>query len=227
MRSVYAGRDIVNVLELFAGSRSIGRVAEAAGCRVFSVDWEPFENIDLVVDISKMTPDMVPFVPDFIWASPDCSTYSVAGIFRHRDGPTPRSDKAKMSDQVNIKLLELIDLYCKINPKVLFYIENPRGMLRKMPFMRRLDRATVWYCKYGDDRAKPTDIWTNNLYTMFNRTGWEPRPLCWNGNTECHHQSAPRGSLSGTQGRNGHYERAKIPEQLCQEIIQNALEISR
>ena len=42
-----------------------------------------------------------------------------------------------------------------------FFIENPRGLLRKMPFMRDLMRHTVTYCQYGDTRMKPTDIWTN------------------------------------------------------------------
>ena len=38
----------MNVLELFAGSRSIGKVAESFGCNVFSVDINNFEGIDLV-----------------------------------------------------------------------------------------------------------------------------------------------------------------------------------
>jgi len=41
----------VNVLELFAGSRSVGNVAEELGFNVFSVDVKPFKGIDLVKDI--------------------------------------------------------------------------------------------------------------------------------------------------------------------------------
>jgi len=44
----------MNVLELFAGSRSIGKVAEELGYNVFSVDIEPFKNIDLVKDIEHL-----------------------------------------------------------------------------------------------------------------------------------------------------------------------------
>ena len=38
----------MNVLELHAGSRSIGNEAEKLGFNVFSVDWQPFDKINLV-----------------------------------------------------------------------------------------------------------------------------------------------------------------------------------
>ena len=80
-------------------------------------------------------------------------------------------------------------------------------MLRKMPFMQGLPRVTIWYCQYGDDRAKPTDIWSNHIYDpMFNPNGWKPRPECWNGREDCH-ESAPRGSKTGTQGKKDNYDK--------------------
>ena len=90
-----------------------------------------------------------------------------------------------------------------------------------MDFVKHCQVATVWYCQYGDTRAKPTHIFTNNLRTLFNPNGWQPRKECFNGNTKCHHESAPRGSKTGTQGKKGSYERSKIPEQLCEEVIKN------
>ena len=84
--------------------------------------------------------------------------------------------------------------------------------------MQGIPKATVWYCQYGDKRAKPTDIWTNNLYSLFNQNGWKPRPECWNGRKGCH-ESAPRGSKTGTQGKKGSYERSKIPDELCVEVL--------
>ena len=209
----------MKVLELFAGSRSIGRAAEQMGHTVFSVDWEPYEGINLAIDIEELTAEQVPFIPDAVWMSPDCTTYTIAAISTHRNGTEPKSEYAKKCDRVNQHALSLLRYWLSINPNLKFFIENPRGMLRKMPFMTGLPRATVWYCKYGDDRAKPTDIWSNNLYSIFNDTGWQPRPECYNGNKKCHHEAAPRGSATGTQGKKGHYERSRIPEQLCIEVL--------
>ena len=62
-------------------------------------------------------------------------------------------------------------------------------------------------------------IWTNNLRSLLNPKGWQPRPECYNGNKNCHHEAAPRGSRSGTQGLKGNYNRSKIPKELCREIL--------
>jgi len=70
----------MNVLELYAGSRSFGKVAEQYNMNVFSVDWIDYDNIDLQIDIQKIKMSDIPFVPDIIWASPDCTTYSLAGV---------------------------------------------------------------------------------------------------------------------------------------------------
>lgn len=209
----------MNILELFAGSRSIGNAAEARGHNVFSVDWQAFPGINLSIDIEELAPEHVPFIPDMVWASPDCTTYTIAAISHHRNGTDPKSDYAKKCDKVNQHFLGLIYHWLKINPNLIFYIENPRGMMRKMPFMRQLPRTTVTYCSYGDTRMKPTDIWSNNIHSLFNLDGWKPRTMCFNGNTFCHHEPAPRGSSTGTQGLKGDYNRSKIPTELCNEII--------
>ena len=211
---------MLKLLELFAGSRSIGKAAESLGMNVFSVDWKNFENINLAIDIGEMKTSDVPFIPDVVWASPDCTTYSIAACSTHRKNSIePKSDYAIKCDRVNQHFIGLIKEWLEINPKMVFFIENPRGMLRKMPFMQEFKRYTIWYCQYGDDRAKPTDIWTNS-------TTWIPRPECHNfrnGIKHCHHESSPRGSKTGTQGRSGSYERSKIPVELCNEILKSIL----
>ena len=204
----------MNVLELFAGSRSIGNVAEQLGMNVYSSDIEQFGGINYVVDILEFDVNNVPFKPDIIWASPPCTGFSVAAIGRNwtkTDGDAiPKSDTARLGIELVKKTIEIIDYF---NPNY-FFIENPRGMLRKLQIMQRFMRHSVTYCQYGDTRMKPTDIWTNSK-------NWVPRPACKNGDS-CH-ISAPRGSRTGTQGLANAYERSKIPEKLCEEILKSCI----
>jgi len=214
-----------NLLELFAGSRCMGIAAEKLGMNVFSVDWTPYENINLSIDIENLTKEQVPFIPNHVHASFDCTTYTIAAISTHRNGTEPKSEYAKKCDKVNQNVISLIKNWLKINPNMTFTFENPRGMLRHMPFMKEFTRYTVWYCKYGDDRAKPTDIWTN-------LTNWKHLPMCKNYkydkagnviNKHCHHESARRGAKTGTQGKKGSYERSKMPEMLCNDLLLSAI----
>jgi site-specific DNA-cytosine methylase len=216
----------MKVLELFAGSRSIGKVAESLGYEVFSSDLNDFEGIDYAVDILNFDITKIPFTPDIIWASPPCTTYSVSAIYYHRPHNKEMSDFAKKSDLIVKKTIQIIR---ELKPKF-WYIENPRGMLRKQTFMEGLPRTTIWYCKYGENRAKPTDIWSNNIRNLINPDGWQPRPECFNGNDKCHHDKQPRGYSAkkasgalgkGTQGMKNNYERSKIPKELCLEILKS------
>jgi len=199
------------VLELFAGSRSIGKAAETLGYEVFSSDVKSFSGIDYVVDILDFNIDKVPFIPSIIWASPPCTTYSIAAVSHHRKEGKATSEAAKLADLWLKKLVGIIEHFIKVNPSLVYFIENPRGMMRKELIMRRFPiRHTVTYCQYGESRMKPTDIWTNTLE-------WIPRPACKNG-MQCH-EAAPRGSKTGTQGLKNNYERSKIPQELCLEVL--------
>jgi hypothetical protein len=201
----------MNVLELFAGSRSFSKVCERRGHNVFTSDYKDFDNIDYVVDILNFDTSKVPFVPDIIWASPPCTYFSVASIGKHwyKDN-TPKSSNAVLGMNIVKETLEIIKYFHKKNPNLKYYIENPRGKLRKLYFMQEYIRQTVTYCQYGDNRMKPTDIWTNDAE-------WSPRKMCKNGDS-CH-VSAPRGSATGTQGLKGNYLRSVVPSELCEEII--------
>lgn len=205
----------MKVLELFAGTRSIGKAFEKRGHEVYGVEWDKhFEDIDLYEDILKVQADDIIKKfghPDVIWASPDCSSYSIAAISHHRQQDehgnlVPVSDYAKFCDRVNQHVLCLI---LALSPRY-WFIENPRGGLRKMDFMQGLPRYTITYCQYGDNRMKPTDIWTNHPNPCF-------KPPCHNGDP-CH-VPAPRGAKTGTQGLKGSVERARIPNQFCEHIV--------
>jgi len=202
----------MKVLELFAGSRSIGKASEILGYQVFSSDLINFEKIDYVISILDFDINKVPFQPDIIWASPPCTAFSVAAIGKNwtKDGDNyiAKNPRADFGLELVKKTIQIIE---DLKPTY-FFIENPRGMLRKMPIMANLNRQGVTYCQYGDTRMKPTDIWTNSL-------NWIPRPMCKNGDN-CH-IAAPRGSSTGTQGLKGSYERSKIPEDLCLEILKS------
>ena len=200
----------MKVLELFAGSRSFSKVAEEMGYETYTTDFKAFDKIDQVCDIFDFDINKIPFKPDVIWASPPCTYFSVASIGHHwNKDHTPKTTQAILGVKIVQKTLDIIN---ELNPKY-YYIENPRGKLRKLSVIQHISfRNTVCYCQYGDDRMKPTDIWTNDMT-------WIPRPMCHNGNTNCHHEPAPRGSKTGTQGLKGNYERSIVPRELCKEIL--------
>lgn len=221
----------MKVLELFAGTRSIGKAFEAAGHEVFSVDWDSqFEGIDLCADVQTVTAAYIVEkfgLPDVVWASFDCTTFSIAAISHHRrknpetGNLDPVSDYAKECDKIDQYVLKLVeDLQQERRRQglsdLLFFYENPRGGLRKQIWMQDKPRYTVTYCQYELDkpvnerRMKPTDIWTNHPNPQF-------RPMCKNGDA-CH-ASAPRGAKTGTQGLKGSKERSVIPRMLCEHIV--------
>lgn len=206
----------MKVLDLFSGTRSIAKAFERKGHEVFTIDNDTrHKDIDLYKDILEVSSEEIinKFgAPDIIWASPPCTTYSIAAISHHRikDNITgellPKSEFAKISDELVKHTIKLIS---ELKPKY-FFIENPRGGLRKMSFMQEFNRYTVTYCQYGDTRMKPTDIWTNHSNPNF-------KPPCKNGD-KCH-VPAKRGSKTGTQGLKNAIERGKIPDLLCNHIV--------
>lgn len=201
----------LKVLELFAGTRSIGKEFEKRGHEVYSVEWDKqHDNIDWYVDINNITAqDILDRFgkPDIIWASPDCTKFSVAAIGKHwiKGTNLPKTEETKQA----LALLEhVVSLIKELNPTY-YFIENPRGKMRKMDCLQDFPRYTVTYCQYGDTRMKPTDLWTNHPNPKF-------KPACKNGDT-CH-VAAPRGSRTGTQGIKGTVDRSRIPQQLCEHI---------
>ncbi len=211
-------------LELYSGTQSIGKELRKKGWEVISVELnpmftEPPYNLEQwttsvsEVTLKKILKKTGKRIPNLVWASPMCTTFSLAAAGAgHRQKINgkihAKSAKAHLHDSWLIHVLNLIE---EINPKY-YFIENPRGGMRNSWIMDKWNeqgRYTVTYCQYGDTRMKPTDIWTNHPDPQF-------KPPCKNG-APCH-EAAPRGSRTGTQGLKGNMERSIIPQELCEHI---------
>ena len=204
----------MKVLELFAGTASFSNVAKARGHQTFTTDIDPQFECDATCDINEFDwfargNDGFKW-PNIVWASPPCETFSVASIGTHWGGGVgayePKTVEAKKGID---RVLDAIDIINYLKPRA-WIIENPRGVLRKMPFMRIGRRYTVSYCQYGDTRMKPTDLWSNVEDLEF-------KPMCKNGDP-CH-EAAPRGSKTGTQGIKGYRDRSRVPAELRESIL--------
>jgi len=204
----------MKVLELFSGTKSFTKVAKEKGCETFTIDIKKEFKPDLLKNILDVRAEDIPFKPNVIWASPPCTFFSVSSIGKHwNKDHTPKTEDAVLGMKIVKHTLALID---ELKPKY-FFIENPRGKLRKLSIMDGLLRRTITYCQYGEDRMKPTDIWTNCLE-------WTPRSMCKNGDP-CH-ISAPRGSRTATQGMKWE-DKIIVPRELCEEILNTILKESK
>ena len=137
------------VLELFAGSRSFSKVAEEMGMQTFTSDYKCFDKIDYICDILQFDVSKIPFKPDIIWASPPCTTFSIASCYHHwNKDRTPKTKECFKGIEMVKKTLEIIK---NLKPRY-FYIENPRGLLRKMDFIQNIGiRNTITYLDFEID----------------------------------------------------------------------------
>jgi site-specific DNA-cytosine methylase len=170
------------VWDLFAGTHSLGKVASERGHDVISVDNREATNPTICCDMLDFDYRSLP-VPDFVWASTPCNTFSwlVASEKRpSRNARTPYqalTARGTIGDALLNKTLEIIAWCEEQNPAVLWVIENPKGMMRLQPQMEKLSRTTVTYCQYGDGKKKPTDLFNNfNLSLLPPCTPNHPHP---------------------------------------------------
>jgi len=195
----------MRMLELFSGSGVMAKAFRAEDFSTCTIDINPEYRPDYCLDLRTNITDLFQIIGrfDVVWASPPCQCFSVAAIGSNWKGNyEPKTDKTKIAIEIVKKTIEIID---RMKPRF-WFIENPRGVLRKMPFMAELPRKTITYCQYGERRMKPTDIWTNADIPF--------RSMCHNGDS-CH-ERASRGAKTGTQGLKGAYERGKLPKELCE-----------
>ena len=153
----------MRLVELFRGTGSVGEEARKLGWDVVSVDLDPKHGATHSVDVRKLAYRSMA-VPDVVWASPPCTTYSFAAVWvRHREPGTGRalSPAAHEADSILRHTLKMIRYWSRENPSLRVCIENPRGYMRHMPEMGGFYRTTVRYGDYGWPIAKATDLWTN------------------------------------------------------------------
>ena len=210
----------LKVIDLFAGLGGWSKPFIERGHEIFRIDWNKKFDLELVADVNNLQVDDFPWEPDIILASPPCETFSISSIGHHwnRDR-TPKTEEAKIGIELVKNTVKLIK---ESNAKI-GIIENPRGMLRKLNLIDG-SRVTAFYCHFGENRAKPTDLWGLPFPKDFDVRG------------ECHsqrpshppdcccrdHQSAPRGSQTGTQGMGNYATKSLIPYELALEVCLKA-----
>ena len=203
-----------NVLELFSGTHSVGKVCEDYDMNVVSVDldnhFKPTHNVDIMdFDYKQYPQDHF----HYIHASPPCILFSINQISflgrkkRHNiTGEmviwTRELLKECMDENSKIifKCLEIIDYF---NPKY-YTMENPFhynfNCLTKQPYMDGLAFEKVDYCMYDYPIKKPTCFFNN--FNLKLRT-------C----DKCHKHTIWDDFGSSK------YNRYVIPELLCREIV--------
>ena len=190
----------MKVLELFSGTRSIGKCCDKLGWESVSVDLIlPADHKVDIMDFDYKQYDKDEF--DIIWASPPCTEYSKAKTRGIRD--------IEGSNKIVIKTLEIINYFnCKW-----WFIENPQtSLLKHQSFMKDLKYVDGDYCMYGLPYRKRTRFWTNKIFDE------EPLKLC---NKNCgsfingkHIGSCGNGKSKYTDKHYSQYDKYIIPEDL-------------
>jgi len=192
------------LLELFAGTGSVGRAFAAKGWSVVGLDLVPGHAIQCdILDWNYMA-----YEPDYfdaIHASPPCTQYSIA----RTNSKTPRDFEG--ADSLVERTLAIIDYF---KPKI-FIIENPyTGYMKSRPCMVDMHPylRTVCYCKYGLPYRKATAIWTNL------GDKWVERPMCTNKDPCEHVVNGKHGTRA--QVRNGWSTQQLyvLPAALCDDL---------
>lgn len=154
----------MRALELFSGTQSVGKILKKNGFEVISLDIFDEYKPTIVADI--LTWEGYKDLPkiDFFWASPPCNSFSrlaVAAKTRDWYSLKPLHQNAIQGTNILYKTLDILEYLLKKNPQMLFVIENPHGMMWRMPIINRFEREITQYCLYGFKWKKPTDFFNN------------------------------------------------------------------
>jgi len=159
----------MNVLELFKGTGSVGKVCEEQGHNVISVDiverYKPTHLCNIMdFDYKQYPKDYF----QIVWGSPPCTNYSrLKNCWfgrKLKDGTIYSREQLKIdmdeADEIVLKTFEIINYF---NPHY-WFVENPAtGRLKERDIMK--DKKIFYdvdYCMYCDwGYKKTTRVWTN------------------------------------------------------------------
>ena len=156
----------MRLLDFFSGTGSVGRPWREAGHDVTSVDLDGRFNPEICEDILQLNYCNLP-VPDVIFSSPPCDQYSRC---RTR---AKTSRNLVLADSLISKALEIIEYFQRLNPKLIYFVENGNSTLLwgREVAKNLTNYVTVDYCQYGGPgyRKRTRIAHSENLY-------WIPRP---------------------------------------------------
>jgi len=205
-------------LELFSGTKSVGKVCDLVGIETVSVDMIlPADHQCDIMDFDyKQYP---PNHFDIVWASPPCTEYSILKYShigrKMKNGEIFTremiNENMKQADKLVLKTLEIINYF---NPPI-WFMENPRtGRLKDRDIVKDLPFYDVDYCMYSDwGYKKPTRIWTN-------KKNFEPLTC----NKKCgnmidnHHRNNLGNELHATKSFN-QKDKYRIPQDLIFSLL--------
>jgi hypothetical protein len=209
------------VVDLMAGSQSLRLPTEECGFLYYPLDirryvYSPVEEeivknapLDILLDtpeqihdqlvqwVASMVGEDVHWTLIWVWASPDCTTFSRMNQINlgrghaYRDHSDPEKPpmwagnygKARIADQHDnmVRAVQgLMNYWMALYPKVKVALENPVGDLQCRPYMQDwLQKYRIDYCVWGHRYQKETNIWTNLEWEPEGTTG---TGLCRQGN---------------------------------------------
>ena len=106
---------IKRILELFCGTKSVGKIFETAGYEVISLDYNKKFGATYTENI--LTWDYTQYPPgyfDVIWASPDCTSWSLATGGKYRTKASIYGlnnhfkDRAILGNNMILKVIEIL-----------------------------------------------------------------------------------------------------------------------
>ena len=162
----------MRLLDLFCGTKSVSHVFEKAGYETVSLDYDP--QFEATHPENILTWDYTQYPSgyfDVIWASPDCTTWTIAtgGKYRLKTNiwgvPNENLGMAVLGNNMVLRTIEILKYF---KPRA-WFIENPRGLLQHFPPLKRfVDEEDgcmnlVYYGNYNWGFPKPTNLWSNLL----------------------------------------------------------------